>query len=115
MARAALSACGDGTARYPAGADVAGSGDLAEIATLCAKEHDVVLVGIVDHDVAGYEAVGGLPILVSSALGGVDAVIITNYREPQATFDEVRRYVGIERILFPQFLNVARVKPNFMA
>ena len=64
-----------------------GATDLAEIATLCAKDFELKLIGIVDSklkqsDYAGVPLAGKL-----KDLGTVSAVIITELKEAQLAFD----------------------------
>ncbi len=84
---------------------LAGTGDMAEIATLCHKD-DTVLVGIVDRGHAG-ETFAGLPVVDRpEALVQVDAVLVTDSRHPQAVYDALTLVMPAERILAPSILRI---------
>ena len=87
---------------------LAGASELAEIAILSAREHDVVLQGIVarTHDGKSYF---GLPVVAEvDALDRPDAVILTALNEPQAVYDVLIASLPPLRILAPQLLGVER-------
>ena len=92
---------------------LAGVGDLAEIAILCAREHSVTLVAVVD-DKVGLNTFAGLPVVASfGALDGVvDAVIVTDVEAPQATFDAVVKQIAAKRVLAPPLFNLSRRNPS---
>jgi DNA-binding MarR family transcriptional regulator len=86
-----------------------GAGDLAEIAKLVADSHEVQLVGLVDRRAVRF---GRLPVARDiAALGEIDAAIVTDLREPQATFDRIRAVIADERVLTPALLHVVRRTP----
>jgi DNA-binding MarR family transcriptional regulator len=97
-----------------------GCSDVAEIATLCAREHGIEIAGIVDalpdqssetdkREYAGLSVVANL-----SDLGGkVKAVLVTNTEHPQQVFDELSKSVLNNRILTIALLNVSREQPKF--
>lgn len=85
-----------------------GAGDLAEIAMLCAREHDVEIIGIVEAEPA-VESFLGLPVVaVASQLGGVDAAIVVDLATPQRAFDAAVATFGAERVLAPDILRIRR-------
>ncbi len=89
-----------------------GATDLAEIATLCAKDFGIELIGIVDPklnqpDYAGVPLAGRL-----KDLGSVSAVIITELKEAQRAFDTLVESMPRERVLTPPLLKVSRSKPQ---
>lgn len=90
---------------------LAGVSDLAEIATLCAAGRLLTLVGIVERDarLASYAGLRIVPRL--DDLGPVDAVIITEFGDPQAVFDELVTALSAERVLAPALLNISRIRP----
>lgn len=89
---------------------LAGKSDLAEVAILSAAERNLTLAGIIDHE-AVMDSFMGIPVSASAtALGGLDAVIITNMNEPQAVYDEVIKYFPADRIFCPSFLEVSQSK-----
>jgi len=89
---------------------LAGTGDLGEIATLCALEAPVTIAGFVDPAVGETDArFAGLRIAGSlDDLGSVDAVLITDLRAPQATYERTAAAFPPERILVPRLLHVSR-------
>lgn len=89
----------------------AGVGDLAEIAVLCAANHDVTAVGLLDGN--GGETFHGLAVVNRlKDLGPVDAVIITDMAAPQDVFDALIKVLPRERVLAPKLLNVSREMPR---
>lgn len=88
-----------------------GLGDLAEIATLCAADHPVEIVGLVAPG-GGETRFKDLPVVEAVAqLGAVDAVIVTDFQDPQWAFDSAIVAMARERVLTPDFLNVSREPP----
>jgi DNA-binding MarR family transcriptional regulator len=86
-----------------------GAGDLAEIAKLVAESHEVELIGLVDRRTSRF---GRLPVRSElAALGEVDAAIVTDLREPQATFERIGALLPGERVLAPTLLHVVRQRP----
>ena len=93
---------------------LAGSGDLAEIAILCASDGKVTLVGIVD-ETATTQTLAGLGVVpYLEELGSVDAVILTDYRNPQPAYDRLAAVMAPQRILVPPLLNVSRTRANIL-
>lgn len=89
-----------------------GVGDLAEIATLCADEAGVEIVGTVDP-AAGHERFAGLPVAPTLArLGPVDAVVVTHLGAPQEAFDAAAAAMAPHRVLAPALLRVSRQGSN---
>lgn len=85
-----------------------GAGDLAEIAMLCAREHDVEIAGIVDAE-HGADSFLGLPVArTAAALGDVDAAIVVDLAAPQRAFDAAVAAFGAERVLAPDILRMRR-------
>ncbi len=92
---------------------LAGRGEVAEIALLAALEADVVLVGILDRE-ANADRLNGLPVLRSlDEVEGWDALVVTDSRAPQETFDRLRDMVPDDRILAPAFLHIVRMPLEF--
>lgn len=92
---------------------LAGASDLAEIAALCARDHDIELLGIVDPD-CQQERFAGLPVVARlKELGPVGAVIVTDFRRPQAAYDTLIETLPSERVLTPRLLGISRARPRF--
>ena len=90
-----------------------GKSDLVEIATLCADNYAIELVGIVDTNA---EEITFMDIPVFKNIGDVDrfdAAIISDLRNPQRTFDEAVVVIQEGRVLAPRFANISRVAPQF--
>jgi DNA-binding MarR family transcriptional regulator len=94
---------------------LAGVSDLAEIAVLCAREREVELVGIVDPDIASARFAGLSVVARLKELGAVGAVIVTDFRNPQATYDALIESLPQERVLTPRLLGVSRARPYLAA
>jgi DNA-binding MarR family transcriptional regulator len=87
---------------------LAGASELAEIATLVAREFDINLVAVLDGESEG-SAFHGVPVLARDAtLPPVDAVIVTDLTDAQRTFDALSRRLPNVPILAPKMLRVAR-------
>jgi DNA-binding MarR family transcriptional regulator len=94
---------------------LAGTGDLGEIATLCALETPVVLAGFIEPGTRGSDKFAGLPVVGSLAeLGAIDAVLITDLRAPQETYERMAAAFPFERLFVPRLLHVSRNGANTM-
>ncbi len=93
---------------------LAGTGDLTEIATLCANHAEIELVGI--YDPAGTAAdFSGLRVSDNlAALEPFDGVVITAFRNPQESFDALVRMIPAARIAAPALLGISREPPQLM-
>ena len=88
-----------------------GVGDLAEIFALCAIEHSVDLVGILDSKTEK-PTFAGLNIAPMIAdLEPLDALIITDAVNPQETFDNLLESFPSDRILTLPVLGILRDAP----
>ena len=91
-----------------------GVSDLAEIAILCAREYPVELAGIVDAR-TDEEHFAGLRVFRDlEAIGPVDAVIVTDIENPQATFELTIKTLPPDRVLAPSFFKLSRGKRTLM-
>ena len=91
---------------------LAGAGDLSEIAALCAQDHRVEIAGIVD-DQSNLARCAGLPVAPRlKDLGTVNAVMVCDMRNAQATFDALIGLLPRERVLAPPLLGISRTKPT---
>ena len=87
-----------------------GSGELAEIASLAAREADIELVAVVDRT-TNREKVLGVPVVHDVAdLSDVDGLVITDAKTPQAIFDRLAESFDDQRILAPQLLRITRIQ-----
>lgn len=123
--RRARGQCGDAleycTARGWQRIALAGIGDLAEIATLCAIERNLRLEGLIDTapllspekgSKSEISAFAGLTVVSSpDSLANLDAVLVTELQAPQAAFDVLSRSFLPERIVTPPLLRIVRERP----
>ena len=87
---------------------LAGTGELAEIAILTAREHDVVLLGVIAPGQPAGNCLG-LPIVAAvSALDRPDAVILTALNGSQTAYDSLLESLPANRLLAPKMLSVER-------
>ena len=89
-----------------------GASDLGEIATLCASEFPVNLIGVADaRTVTGSHA--GLPVYRDlTDMDGIDAAMVTDLLNPQGAFEEACRTLPPDRVLAPLFMRVSRQGPR---
>ena len=85
-----------------------GAGDLAEIAMLCALQHDIQIVGVVDPS-AQANRFRHLPLVSElGSLDAVDGIVVCDLENPQATYDSLVRDLDDGRVLAPQMLKIVR-------
>ncbi len=86
---------------------LAGQSDLAEIAAICALEHGIEIVGVVQDGTAKRQFIG-LRVFsdFESALKPFDAVLITDLVTARATCDAAVARFGAERVLVPELLRL---------
>ena len=83
-----------------------GSGELAEITVLAAWGEGATLIGIIDPN-ANEPQRYGLNVLRSlDEAQHYDAVVITDAKEPQRTYDEMREILPPSRVLAPPLLKI---------
>lgn len=93
---------------------LAGTGDLGEIATLCATENSMELVGFFDRT-SEQTSFAGVPVFNEfSDLPGFDAIIITDFKHPQDMFDFLARQIDPASIVAPDILRISRIRPTLM-
>ena len=84
-----------------------GPGELAEIAILCNLGYDVDLVAMIDGR-GGPGEFMKVPVAPSvEAVGDIDAILLTDARHPQASYESLSRSFPPERILVPPLLRVS--------
>lgn len=93
---------------------LAGISDLAEIATLCAHDSGIELVGCYDPEATEQDFAGLITANRLKALPPFDAVVITDFRNPQAMFDSLATMVAPDRVVAPKLLQVSRERPTMM-
>jgi hypothetical protein len=90
-----------------------GSGELAEIALLAAREAEAEIVLVLDRETNKDRLHGIEVVRTVAALEGVDAVVITDARSPQQTFDAMCEAFPEPQILAPALLRIARAPLDF--
>lgn len=84
-----------------------GRSDLAEIAALCAIDHGVEIVGVVQNGAQRNQFIG-IPIFETydAVLTPFDAVIVTDMTDVRETFDAAVDRFGAERVFVPALLRI---------
>lgn len=83
-----------------------GVSDLVDLATLCAKDHDVELVGILDPN-SEIDVYNGLRVCLNIAtLGKVDGFVFSALAEPGESYRRFCAVSGPENILVPPMLEL---------
>jgi DNA-binding MarR family transcriptional regulator len=85
----------------------AGQSDLAEIAALCAMEHGIEIVGVVQDGATQREFIG-LPVFdnFDAVLGAFDAVLVTNVTNVREAWEAAVARFGTERVFVPELLRI---------
>lgn len=84
---------------------LAGDGELAEIAQLAGQGRALELVVVDAAQVPGSNRRPVFPSL--EAAGAIDAVVVTDLRNPQVCFEVMVAQLGAERVLAPDFLQIS--------
>ena len=91
---------------------LAGADDLGEIAFLCATDMRLTVVAFHDTNANRSEYLG-LPVAAHlEDLPPFDAVVVTDFRTPQAIFDALIKAIPAERVLAPALLAITREPPT---
>lgn len=85
---------------------LAGAGELAEIAMLCALQHDVEIVGVADEDATANRFRHVNLVRDAASLPTHDIIIICDLRKPQETFQKLRQKSSADSIIAPALLNI---------
>ena len=83
-----------------------GVSDLAEIASLRAREHDMEIVGVYDPDTDVERFLGKKVSRELETCEGFDLCLVTDLTDPQATFANLQKHVAPERIVVPGILGL---------
>jgi DNA-binding MarR family transcriptional regulator len=91
---------------------LAGQSDLAEIAALCALEHGIEIVGVIEEKAAHGHFIG-IPVFPSfeAVSEAFDAVFITDLINARETCEAAVDRFGAECVLVPELLRI-RVRPR---
>ncbi|MDA1099108.1 MAG: winged helix-turn-helix transcriptional regulator [Proteobacteria bacterium] len=86
---------------------VVGVGELAEIALLCALQHDVEVVGIADEG-AGANRFRHVDLVRDlGSLPQFDVILICDLKNPQGSFEKLAGQFGVDRIRAPSLLKIS--------
>jgi DNA-binding MarR family transcriptional regulator len=87
---------------------LAGVGDLCEIAVLASHDSGVRVAAILDAE-TNRQQLAGVPVVRDiAALAGVEAVIVTDIKDPQSTYERLAVALGDDKVLFPSLLRLSR-------
>lgn len=89
-----------------------GASDLAEVACISAAQCGVTLVGVIDSEASRGTFVG-LPVYLRlEDIPAVDAVMITDLKMPQETYNALRALRPDLPLLFPPMLRISKRYPE---
>lgn len=84
--------------------------DLAEIAVLCARDHNVELIAIIDPS-SQLESYCGIPVSADIfPSDSLDAFLVTDLGNPQKQFDMLVDTHGADRVFAPKILKISTKK-----
>jgi DNA-binding MarR family transcriptional regulator len=88
---------------------LAGVSDLAEIATICARESNVEITAVIDGQSSHSQFVG-FPVVPSydSVSGSIDGVVVTDLKNTHETIAAAIASFGPDRVLVPALLHPLR-------
>src|SRR5690606_32803867 len=89
---------------------LAGASELAEIATLVAREFDVEIVAVLDGQNAGGSFHGVTVLAADAEPPAVDAIIVTDLAQAQRTFDTLVERLPGTPVLAPRLLRIATAR-----
>jgi len=105
-----LSAAADNGYRRVA---LVGSGELAEIALLCALQHDIEVVGVADETATANRFRHVNLVRDPASLPAHDIIIVCDLNKPQETFEILSEKFDAKSIRVPELLKIS-VPRNFM-
>lgn len=85
---------------------IAGISELADVAILSARDHDLKLIAIVDTEHAGQTYLGIQVVESLKSCGPVDAVIVASLTDADTVYHAMAAEVGAGRVLAPSLLRV---------
>jgi DNA-binding MarR family transcriptional regulator len=85
-----------------------GASDLAEIATICARESDIDIIAVVDGK-TNHARFSGIPVVrdYEAIVGKVDGLIVTDLASTPAKIATATARFGADRVLLPALLQKA--------
>jgi len=91
---------------------LAGSGELSEIATLAAREHEIDIIGIIEPGSRATSFAGHRVFETYADIEPVDAVLITDTTSPQKAYDDLIEVLDSARVLAPPLLRIVPGDPE---
>ena len=89
-----------------------GAGDLCEIASLAALDSELDAVAVLD-ETTNRQKVAGIPVFRNlDALPPFEILVITDTRDPQGQYDQLKDLLPAERIVFPTVLRLSKSRPR---
>lgn len=80
--------------------------DLAEIIFLCAQDHGVEIIGVIDSELSDRLFLG-IPVFSDlAAVGQFDAIVVADLYGPQATYDNLITKISPARVYTPSILGI---------
>jgi len=86
---------------------VVGAGELAEIALLCALQHDVEVVGVADEGATANRFRHVNLVRNLASLPRFDLILICDVKDPQGSFEKLAGQFGAEAIRAPALLKIS--------
>jgi predicted transcriptional regulator len=95
---------------------LAGVSDIVEVATICAMNDGLQIVGVIDPKSTQTHIVG-LPVLqqYEQLACEFDAVLVTDLNAAGDTYADAIKRFGVDRVLAPRFLNLSTRSPSVEA
>jgi hypothetical protein len=84
-----------------------GAGELAEIALLCALQHDVVVVGVADEGATANRYRHVDLVRDPASLPAHDIILVCDLNDPQGTFEKLAGQFGVEALRAPALLKIS--------
>lgn len=103
-----LGAAADGGLRRVA---LVGAGELAEIALLCALQHDVEVVGVADERAGANRFRHVALVRDLGSLPPFDLILICDVKDPQGSYEKLAGQFGADRIRAPSLLKISSPLP----
>ena len=101
----------DGQSRFV----LVGSGELAEIAILAAWGEGLSLLGLLDCETNRDQHYGVRVIHALEEIGPFDAVVITDSRTPQQSYEQMCERLSAVQVLAPPLLKITRGRADLIA
>ncbi len=84
-----------------------GAGELAEIALLCALQHDVEVVGVADERATANHFRHVDLVRDAASLPAYDLILLCDLADPQGTYEKLTSQLGQDAIIAPALLKIS--------